>query len=69
MEVGRLGTGGDLRVFASVPAHTTASPARTCRVGMRELRPCLVRKIFQDFPSHRILRYMHEALNIDENKN
>jgi len=66
MEVGRLGTGGDLRVFASVPAHTTASPAR---VGMRELRPCLVRKIFQDSPSHRILRHMHEALNIDENKN
>jgi len=26
-------------------------------------------KSFQDFPSHRILRYMHEALNIDENKN
>jgi len=26
-------------------------------------------KSFQDFSSHRILRYMHEALNIDENKN
>ena len=33
------------------------------------LRPCLVPKIFQDSPSHRILRHMHEALNIDENKN
>ena len=33
------------------------------------LRPCLLPKIFQDFPSHRILRQMHEALNIDENKN
>ena len=31
--------------------------------------PCLVRKIFQDSPSHRILRYMHGALNIHENKN
>jgi len=26
-------------------------------------------KTFQDFPSHRILRHMHEAQNIDENKN
>jgi len=37
------------------------------------LGPCLVHskkaKSFQDFPSHRILRHMHEILNIDENKN
>ena len=33
------------------------------------LRPCLVPKIFQNSPSHRILWHMHEALNIDENKN
>jgi len=26
-------------------------------------------KIFQDFPSHQILWHMHEALNIEENKN
>ena len=26
-------------------------------------------KIFQDSLSHRILQHMHEALNIDENKN
>jgi hypothetical protein len=26
-------------------------------------------KNFQDFPSHRIFRYMHGVLNIDENKN
>jgi len=26
-------------------------------------------KTFQDSPSHRILGYMHEALDIDENKN
>ena len=25
-------------------------------------------KSFQDFPSHRILRHMHEALNIDKKK-
>jgi len=31
--------------------------------------PCLVRKNFQDFPSHRIFVRMHRALNIDENKN
>jgi len=33
------------------------------------LRPCLVRKNFQDSPSHRIFGRMHGALNIDENKN
>jgi len=26
-------------------------------------------KSFQDSPSHRIFRHMHETLNIDENKN
>jgi hypothetical protein len=26
----------------------------------------LVRKIFQDSPSHRIFRHMHEVLNIDK---
>ena len=34
-----------------------------------ELRPCLVRKNFQDSPLHRIFGRMHGALNIDENKN
>jgi len=29
----------------------------------------VVRKNFQDFPSHRIFGRMHGALNIDENKN
>jgi hypothetical protein len=29
-------------------------------------RACLVLKIFQDFPSHRIFGRMHEALNIDK---
>jgi len=33
------------------------------------VRPCLVRKNFQNFPSHRIFVRMHGALNIDENKN
>ena len=36
-------------------------------------RPCLVhpktKKTFQDSLSHQILRHMHEALNIYENKN
>ena len=36
---------------------------------MSESGPCLVRKIFKDSPSHRILRHMHGALNIHENKN
>ena len=31
--------------------------------------PCLVRKNFQDSPSHRIFGRMHGALNIDKNKN
>jgi len=35
----------------------------------RIARPCLVRKNFQDSPSHRIFGRMYEALNIDENKN
>jgi len=36
---------------------------------LSELRPCLVRKNFQDSPSHRIFDRMHGALNIDKNKN
>jgi len=28
-----------------------------------------IQKVFQDFISNRILRHMHKALNIDENKN
>jgi len=33
------------------------------------LNKALVRKSFQDSPSHRIFDRMHGALNIDENKN
>jgi len=33
------------------------------------LRPCLISKKFQDFPSYRILRHMYGALNINENQN
>jgi hypothetical protein len=33
------------------------------------IRPCLVRKNFQDSPSHRIFGRMHGALNKDKNKN
>ena len=38
-----------------VRQHDTSSPQKA--------------KSFQDSPSHRILRHMHEALNIDESKN
>jgi len=34
-----------------------------------QLRPCLVRKNFQNFVSHRIFGRIHGVLNIDENKN
>jgi len=33
------------------------------------LQPCLVRKSFQNSPSHRIFNRMYGALNIDKNKN
>ena len=33
------------------------------------LTPCLVSKNFQNSSSHRIFIHMHEALNVDENKN
>ena len=32
----------------------------------RILRPCLVSKNFQDFPSHRIFGHMHRTLNTVE---
>ena len=44
-------------------------PNGTRCVVRAHLRPCLVRKNFQDFPSHRIFGRMHGALNTDENKN
>ena len=31
-------------------------------------RPKKIKKTFQDSPSHQILLYMYEILNIDENK-
>jgi len=34
-----------------------------------KMRPCLVRKNFQDSPSHRISSRMHGTLKIDKNKN
>jgi len=50
-------------------AHAFMAPGSTATAHTTRARPCLVRKIFQDFPSHRILRHMHGALNIHENKN
>ena len=37
--------------------------------GTELVRPCLVRKNFQNSPSHRIFSRMHGTLNIDEIKN
>ena len=48
------------------------SPLLGCEAHLQfflPVRPCLVRKNFQDFPSHRIFGHMHRALNMDENKN
>jgi hypothetical protein len=43
-----------------------ASEARN--FGSELLWLCLVSKIFQDFPSHRMFRHMYGALNIDGKK-
>jgi len=49
-------------------ARTTRTPLCLPSVWSSKLGPCLVFKKFQYSPSHRILRHMHEALNIKENK-
>jgi len=49
------------------PACTRQLPARRTHVGI--VSSSRNPKSFQDSLSHRILRHMHEALNIDENKN
>jgi hypothetical protein len=36
--------------------------------GTRMLRGCLVPKIFQDSPSHRMFRHIHRTLNVDEER-
>jgi hypothetical protein len=48
----------------SVPAMVKHSLSLSLNI-----RPYLVRKNFQDFPSNRIFGRMYRALNIDENKN
>ena len=45
---------------------TVKNAQYSCR--MLRVRPCLLRKKFQD-PSHQIFGRMHKALNTDENKN
>ena len=55
------------RTECGVEPPRDPSPALTFCM-LHAFRPCLVPKIFQDFPSHRILRHIHEALNINENK-
>jgi len=54
-------------VSVSVSRMTRCAEAEMAK--RRETALGLVPKIFQDSPSHRILRHMHEVLNIDENKN
>ena len=46
-------------------SNTTPLPARECKAPFR-WNPKT--KNFQDSPSHRILRYMHVVLNVDEKK-
>jgi len=47
----------------------TIFPGTSSLADATTFRPCLVRKNFQDFPSHRIFGRMHGALNKDKNKN
>ena len=42
----------------------TEPRARSFCFALRSLRPCLVSKNFQDFPSHQIFEYMHGILNV-----
>jgi hypothetical protein len=52
---------------ASIASEFAAvAPARAYYVRVKLYRNL---KSFQDFSSHRILRHVYEALNIDENKN
>jgi len=55
--------------ISAFSAHVESELRSRCSAFFLLFRPCLVPKIFQDSPSHRILRHLHEALNIDENKN
>jgi hypothetical protein len=43
---------------------------RSCLVHLKNQKVFKILKLknFQNFSSHRILRHMHEALNIDKNK-
>jgi len=45
--------------------HTPVASLLLCKT----MRPYLVFKKFQDFSSHRILRHIHKALNIDKKTN
>jgi hypothetical protein len=50
-------------------AHGTRTETLINHSGRRMARVCLVPKIFHLKTSHRILRHMHKALNVDETKN
>jgi len=52
------------------PRTPTGAPRETGRQSYKALFSSPQKaKSFQDSPSHRILRHMHESLNIDESKN
>ena len=58
-------------VHAALAIPTTEPACMYCTA--LRLSPCLVREKFSrkvlQYPSHRILRYVHGVLNVDENKN
>jgi hypothetical protein len=47
----------------------TLVPVSVSNIRWQTFRPCLVPKNFQDSPSHRILRHIYKALNIDKKDN
>ena len=55
----------------SAPAADVIEPRRDNWIfaTVFHIQACLVRKIFQDSTSHRILRHMYGALNIHKSKN
>jgi len=52
-------------VFGDTERERERAPSFACLL----LQALFSFQNFQDFSSHRILRHMHETLNIDENKN
>jgi predicted RNA binding protein YcfA (HicA-like mRNA interferase family) len=57
-----------LESFSMTAASSHSIIAVDCHP-TEQLRPGLVRKFFQDFSSHQILRHTHKILNIDKKDN